>query len=520
MQRVLLLGLRSGRLFFILFFQLFLFRTQAQTLTTVNYAGSGLTNTVGSNSSADVLAGHPVIGGYTHTTLSSLYQESFGNPTIVLTTNPPGFDGSVLYLGAGWALPYSQAANQYYNEFVTDAYSFNYTFVPGYSYYVTVNYGSSSTTYVPGIGMNIGSSATTQTFTQLGSAMVNQYTNYPQSAMPEGVNDPFLANPLYSSWLSVPGGSGFADVTMTPFTVNSNTTGLNLEALPTIGLIDGASYLKIGSVTIAGVPAINPVSGPICSSTTVSIPDGAGWPVSWSISPAIATLSPSGSSVTVSATGNGLATLTASLTGPDGRVYQSSMAIQIGTQDIRPVAPLGIVPGIETLPPNSPAEFVCTGANYWTATGGTIIGGQGTYNIDIQTDNSSAYLYVTAAIQNACGVGAGYTNSYPIQAGSSPGVSTRPSLSTGAGTTFKNDSLAGYATLFPNPATNIVQVNLPQTGFSRTSIRLYDVSGHLLRMIIPSGPTTRVDVSQWAAGTYFITIFDGQQQRTSKLIKQ
>jgi hypothetical protein len=73
--------------------------------------------------------------------------------------------------------------------------------------------------------------------------------------------------------------------------------------------------------------------------------------------------------------------------------------------------------------------------------------------------------------------------------------------------------------LYPNPATNSFQVIIPSTDFTKTYVKIYDISGHLVQTIVPTTQTTLIDASHWAKGTYIVSIFDGQKLTTQKLSK-
>lgn len=506
---------------FILPFLLVTVTSSSQTLTTINYSTSGLPNTVSSGSTADVFASSPVIGGYTHTTLSSLLSTTFGNPSITLTTDPPGFDGANLWLGASFGATHSFSANKDYNEFVTDAISFNYTFSPGSVYFIHLNYKSNTPSITAGLGLSTGPAQMTGIFSQLGPAMVNQYTNYPVAGMVEGVNDNFLNTPSYAAFFPISATPAFTDLAIPGFTVGAATTGVNIEILPSPSIADGTYYLEVAAISIAAIPPINPNTAPVCTTQTYTVPNPNNWPVSWSVSPAIASVSSSGNSVTVTKISNGIATLTANFTGPDGKSYPSSMSIQIGTL----AAPTQMFPATENVPPNSMAEFLSPGADHWTVTNGTITAGQGTSDVAVHVANvQSGTMTVTAATTNACGVGAGLTNRFPIVPGSPNPLAIHllSGDSTSAKPAFTDEGanrLPGAA-IYPNPASDNVRVLIPFADISHTLIKIHDVQGHLVRIITPNSTKPVIDISRLAKGAYFISIINGTEQIVHQLIKQ
>jgi hypothetical protein len=98
----------------------------------------------------------------------------------------------------------------------------------------------------------------------------------------------------------------------------------------------------------------------------------------------------------------------------------------------------------------------------------------------------------------------------------------------GGGTLFLSDSAAGSNTgfgsgiklgVYPNPVTNTVQVSIAATDYSKSYIKLFDLNGHLLKMIVPSGQTTLVDMTQQSKGIYMMEIFDGKQRTVQKIVR-
>ncbi len=72
--------------------------------------------------------------------------------------------------------------------------------------------------------------------------------------------------------------------------------------------------------------------------------------------------------------------------------------------------------------------------------------------------------------------------------------------------------------LIPNPAQNIVTVNIEHSMAVDAQLRVLDYSGKLIELIEKPKATTRLDISNWPAGVYFITLNDSKNSRTEKLI--
>jgi hypothetical protein len=185
-------------------------------------------------------------------------------------------------------------------------------------------------------------------------------------------------------------------------------------------------------------------------------------------------------------------------------------------------------PSEENVPPGSIAEFNCPGATFWPQpTNGTITAGQNSDDVAIRVANvQSGSLIVRAESSNACGTGSPLTEAFAIVPGSGQPLIVHRSFVDSAVAVEKFNPGAATATvmplagLYPNPATNSVQVVIPFTDYTKTFIKVFDLSGHLLKTVVPTGSSTVIDVSQQARGTYILQIFDGKQLTSQKLVRQ
>lgn len=518
-----------GKTVLFLSFLLMVAGVRAQVYTLVDYSTSGLTNTVSSGSTADVLAGNPVINGLTHSTLSSQLYATFGYPAVNETTYPPGYDGTSLRLGSSLGWTYSFSANQVYTEILTDAYTMNYNFIPGFTYFVTLNYSCNTPNSSPGLGLSVGSAQMTGDFSSMGSAVVNEYTNWPSTGytVVNGDLDNFIASPSYASYLSFGSSPTFADLSIPPFTVNTSTTGLNLEALPSL-MSTGAqltTYLEIKNVTIVGISPIA-FPGPVCTSTTGSITSS--WPVSWSVAPAgIVSLSASGNVVTLTKITTGDVTLTATLTGPDGRSYQVSKAVHAGPVSTAPVSIEGFNSG-QVFAPNSTYQFTSYTGNTWSVGNGTILSGQGTNTITVKTINttaSSTPFDVGITENNGCGVGPYLWMEGTIGSGGRPDVIISPNPATST-ITLTQDATPGPLTkregahiLIGGGTPPIMQTGV--TAFKPIrQVKIYDAGGRLRKSFETASTSTalQLDVSDLPIGIYFVEMAIGTETQRQKIV--
>lgn len=75
--------------------------------------------------------------------------------------------------------------------------------------------------------------------------------------------------------------------------------------------------------------------------------------------------------------------------------------------------------------------------------------------------------------------------------------------------------------VYPNPATDYVNVRINQTSFLKFKMMLVDETGKLIRNVELTDSETQIDFTQLAAGKYFITVStnDGKQKESFKIIK-
>jgi chitodextrinase len=102
-----------------------------------------------------------------------------------------------------------------------------------------------------------------------------------------------------------------------------------------------------------------------------------------------------------------------------------------------------------------------------------------------------------------------------IQLLSSPPVAPAPTFDIGDNA---SSDVAAELQIFPNPATDILQVMAAQ-GTKLRSISVYDISGRRLMIRHDQSPILRLEVSELAAGVYFLHIETDQGVERRKFIK-
>ena len=283
-----------------LFFSIF--SASAQTFTEINYTGSSIP--IFTAQGVNVLAGNPVVDGYTVQPLSFFWD--------------PEFDGTNLELISSML----ENAATGKTELSCTAIGMNYVFQPGYTYYVTVTYFGNVLNTHPGFGMSVGTPQLTNVFAQTGSAMTGRYGSAPSNIT---LDNNFLANTTSSSFVTITSTSAYSTYTFPSFSVGASTTGLNLEVLPCDGNVTVG--MEIANIAVVGVPAISGASL-VCTSQAFSVANSAGWPVTWSITPAIASVSSSGNTATVTKTAaSGSTTLSAVYSAPNGLHYETDFPL-------------------------------------------------------------------------------------------------------------------------------------------------------------------------------------------------
>jgi len=522
---------KSALVLFSLFLQAITSPSYSQTFTSIVYANSGLNQT-----DPDVFSSQPVIQGLTHNTLSEIPYgiEAIPYPDPVnggysytnIPISQPGFDGTSVSLGAKLTMvevDYQNGSVGYNSYFATNAYSIGYTFNPGYWYHITVTYAGSKSNDFTGIGLNLGASQLTSQLSNTGSAMTSIY-----GTSSDGVtfDDSYLGNTFYSNIVPVSNNQAFTDLAIPAFTVEAATTGLNIEALPSPN--HTLTYLKIKSITIVGVPFINLNTAPVCSSQTYSI--NSSWPVSWSVSPAgIANLTPAGNSVTMSATGNGYATLTASLTAPDGNAYQvNSQAIQVGNP------PITITSSRTVGEAFLATATQVSGATYtWYLDGSEEIGQTGhtcTAVVDCGVRNMIYAVATTACgtsqtpqvlILVNCGGGGQQSAARDTLVGKSA-VNPLITSPQSPGDLKTNQSTSVFI-LSPNPTQGIVRISNSKQAYNQRKIynvRVIDFQGKIRRSVEYAGGIDElsVNLSTLENGAYTIQVFDGRNWNSQHIL--
>jgi hypothetical protein len=74
--------------------------------------------------------------------------------------------------------------------------------------------------------------------------------------------------------------------------------------------------------------------------------------------------------------------------------------------------------------------------------------------------------------------------------------------------------------LFPNPTTEVVNIQLPGSLAGKVTLQLYSSNGTLISSTRPSSATVQLNVKQLAGGSYFVQVVDGKAVKIYPFVKQ
>lgn len=278
------------------------------------------------------------------------------------------------------------------------------------------------------------------------------------------------------------------------------------------------SFIESGCLKEAYILyATNPLtpmsfSGPnsLCSSGTYTLsnlPSGA--TLSWSSSPGLSLSFTSGNTATLTANGNDSSWVQPIVNG----VNLSKYWVWVGT----PIA-ITEIEGFysQTFSPNSEYAFglqpnLSWNEYNWTVRGGSILSGQGTNNIEVETNNVIGTKTFSVSVQagNNCGWSAWFIKSGIIDGGRGPLV------------------------VFPNPAFDLVQVSLNNTSETNSNnntingyvgspatynVKILDDYGSTVYEITKSEKKFNLRVSFLHNGIYTVVVSNGKTTYQKKLI--
>jgi len=82
------------------------------------------------------------------------------------------------------------------------------------------------------------------------------------------------------------------------------------------------------------------------------------------------------------------------------------------------------------------------------------------------------------------------------------------------------NELSQYVTLYPNPTQSLIDLKLDRDYLGTTECRIYDMYGKLMRIMPIEEEITTIDVSDFAAGVYFVRLTTEQGQVSKRFVKK
>jgi hypothetical protein len=82
------------------------------------------------------------------------------------------------------------------------------------------------------------------------------------------------------------------------------------------------------------------------------------------------------------------------------------------------------------------------------------------------------------------------------------------------------NELSQYVTLYPNPTQSFIDLKLDRNYLGATECHIYDMYGKLMRTMPIEESITTIDVSDFAAGVYFVRLTTEQGQVSKRFVKQ
>lgn len=76
----------------------------------------------------------------------------------------------------------------------------------------------------------------------------------------------------------------------------------------------------------------------------------------------------------------------------------------------------------------------------------------------------------------------------------------------------------GDITLFPNPTTDLVNLNFPEV--TQGTIVIDDIKGLVIKTKTFNSNNTAIDISNLASGSYFATVIINNTKKTFKILKE
>ncbi|MFT3909302.1 MAG: T9SS type A sorting domain-containing protein [Ferruginibacter sp.] len=328
-----------------------------------------------------------------------------------------------------------------------------------------------------------------------------------------GVND---------TTITVAFAAGFTNSAITVQSVNdcgtSSARSLNVTrnnpAMPAV--ISGPSYVcdyLLPSATTAAVYSVSPVAGLTYNWT---VPAGASGLTGQGTN-SISFLYPAGfttGTVSVTAT-NGCGTSTARSLAVKASVAGTPGAIT--TTNISDCPNRQYTYSIAAIPVNA------TSVNWVVPAGGTIVSGQGTTSITVSYTSGAITGYVSVKASNTCGTST--VRKIAISLAACPPATpfakgTENTVQAIAKSTLQIPALEGMdVKVFPNPSVNDFNLQVITSGKEAINVRVFDVAGRFISEHTMYANETAKLGAALKTGTYIVEVRQGNNVKTTRIIK-
>ena len=153
----------------------------------------------------------------------------------------------------------------------------------------------------------------------------------------------------------------------------------------------------------------------------------------------------------------------------------------------------------------------------WTQESGTAI----SWDVQYRVAGATSWYSQTVQMNTATIAGLTSATTYEVNviAHCSSDLSSEPSAIITLTTTGINDyTLDNTVTVYPNPTTGMIQIQNSESRIE--NVEVYDAYGKMLNVVNVNDNTTAVDLSNYAAGTYFVKIVTENGVVTKRVVKQ
>ncbi|HNX21694.1 MAG TPA: fibronectin type III domain-containing protein, partial [Bacteroidales bacterium] len=174
-------------------------------------------------------------------------------------------------------------------------------------------------------------------------------------------------------------------------------------------------------------------------------------------------------------------------------------------------------------PFTTPIQFTTTGAGTYTIT--TSVSGSGTITpsgdvivnagadqefIFTPGEGTTVVLMLIDGVITPC-----VNNSYTFQ-----NVMANHTLEVTFAEGIENNNLSNLVSLYPNPTNSTIELKINQTQLQVRECQLYDIYGKLIKVITITEENTKIDVSEYASGVYFVRMNTEMGPISKKFVKK